>query len=834
MAFLTQRIIQCALRSPASIRRTQLWDAPELVTLRVREGVVPGNKPPVRIFLGTEPAQFKAERIFIWSIEQVRDPARVYEIYLMKNLTGFRSRFWLTGFTNYRFAIPHFAAGSGRAIYNDVDQVYLQDPALLFDLPMAEHGYLSVTAGDISVALLDCKKMARLWTLQDARTKGKNELLARAANTPGLWGKLDGGWNARDGEYTAGQCGVLHYTTLHRQPWHPFPNQFAYQKNPHGDIWYELEKGANEAAFQAFSADRPSQGLRRLRSRITGLSGESGKRRNAPSSGVSRKCAGMAELLQDSHAQSLLYCRIKALSADTSVHIPGDVRSIQHMDPLADSPGKIARAKFDAVLCTNLLEFVPDDDVPWLLEQLFTRASQLLYCRVGDLPAASQSAHIDHPRPWRRNTEWWHYQFHLVGRRHPEVRWQLHLETGAVRRFGKPVVIEGNESSQREFRVWVINSHKLGHSSQSNALAEMLGWRYEKKQVNQGPRELLPVLLHLGAGQLGPCRAPWPDVVIGCGWWTNHVARWIKAQSGGRSRLLLAGRKSRGIKSTSDIVVCCEHFHLPVHQRRVETLLPAHPLTNQGLDAARQRGEKLLEGAAKPRVALLVGGDSRQYVLSPEAAALMGRRVLEQVKQLGGSLWAVTSRRTSKAAASALAEALKGEGHVHVWSPGGKDNPYREYLASADILVVSGESESMLADTIATTKPVFIYSLEQRRAEVPMAIGQWLLQRTSQQPKNRRGTERPQQGFEYLCARLLQLEWILPPRDMEEFHQCIAKQGFVSGFGQSLQVSQDRRTYRQEELGDRLRIMLDQPPQAENLGVVDIEKRQNIYAIPRR
>ena len=212
----------------------------------------------------------------------------------------------------------------------------------------------------------------------------------------------------------------------------------------------------------------------------------------------------------------------------------------------------------------------------------------------------------------------------------------------------------------------------------------------------------------------------------------------------------------------------------------------------------------------------------------------MGRRVLEQVKQLGGSLWAVTSRRTSKAAASALAEALKGEGHVHVWSPGGKDNPYREYLASADILVVSGESESMLADTIATTKPVFIYSLEQRRAEVPMAIGQWLLQRTSQQPKNRRGTERPQQGFEYLCARLLQLEWILPPRDMEEFHQRIAKQGFVSGFGQSLQVSQDRRTYRQEELGDRLRIMLDQPPQAENLGVVHIEKRQNIYALPRR
>ena len=28
---------------------------------------------------------------------------------------------------------PHIAGGSGRAIYNDVDQVYLADPGELFD-----------------------------------------------------------------------------------------------------------------------------------------------------------------------------------------------------------------------------------------------------------------------------------------------------------------------------------------------------------------------------------------------------------------------------------------------------------------------------------------------------------------------------------------------------------------------------------------------------------------------------------------------------------------------------------------------------------------------------
>jgi len=91
-------------------------EKPECVVLGVADGVTPSPKPPVRIFLGTEPAQYRAERIFVWSVEQVRDPSRVYQIHLMKELSGFNRRRWLTGFTNYRFAIPHYAGAAGRAI----------------------------------------------------------------------------------------------------------------------------------------------------------------------------------------------------------------------------------------------------------------------------------------------------------------------------------------------------------------------------------------------------------------------------------------------------------------------------------------------------------------------------------------------------------------------------------------------------------------------------------------------------------------------------------------------------------------------------------------------
>ena len=95
---------------------------PQVVVLRPHRAAA-SAKPPVRIFVGTEPGQYRAERVFVWSVEQVRDPSRSYEIYLMKDLAGFDRSRWLTGFTNYRFAIPHLAGGAGRAIYNDVDQI---------------------------------------------------------------------------------------------------------------------------------------------------------------------------------------------------------------------------------------------------------------------------------------------------------------------------------------------------------------------------------------------------------------------------------------------------------------------------------------------------------------------------------------------------------------------------------------------------------------------------------------------------------------------------------------------------------------------------------------
>ena len=148
-----------------------------------------GDPPSVMIAaLGEQMLRLAGARTdgtILWSIEQVRDPSRVYEIHLMKELDGFRNLLWNTGFTNYRFAVPHFAGYRGRAIYNDVDQIYLADPAELFDAELGDHGYLAVSETDTSVMLIDCDKMGRFWTLDGARKRRKYGLIEAARAVPG-------------------------------------------------------------------------------------------------------------------------------------------------------------------------------------------------------------------------------------------------------------------------------------------------------------------------------------------------------------------------------------------------------------------------------------------------------------------------------------------------------------------------------------------------------------------------------------------------------------------------------------------------------------------------
>lgn len=787
----------------------------ECVVLPARQRAGNGHKPPVRIFLGTEAAQYRAERVFVWSVAKVRDPSRRYEIYLLKDLPGFDRRWWLTGFTAYRFAIPELAGGTGRAIYNDTDQIYLTDPAELFDTPMEGCGYLSTSVRDTSVMLIDCARMIRVWTLDGARQLPRKQLEAKARAIPGLWGPLDAAWNARDGEYTAGHSRLVHFTTLQTQPWLPFPGDYVYWPNPVGPLWADLERSADQAGYQLFDASNPSSAYRNLQRRLCSPATRSGGPSKAVVPGETSESREILRLLQQAEARSVLdFGFASALCEEAGNRDEQEqLWSVERSDPGQYRWDKRTEQDYDAVLCRHALEVIPDEDLPWLIEKLFTLSRCVLHAIVDDFDPNKRLPDGSFLEVAPRSAARWLFCFEQASRLHPQVHWRLVLSTrdAAGRRIWQIRV--GGRLVDGPPRIWVLAHGKPGHNTQAIGLAEALGWPFEVKLLQTLPAAFLARrLIHRlglpiphGLTLAGELRPPWPDVVIAAGWFPSRIARWLRRENPAMRSVLL-GRKS-GPAEAADLLIGCAHFGMPLAANRIETLLPAHPVSGERLEGETARRPELLAGQPRPRVVALVGGDSKHSLLDTQGAYRLGKELRAFAQAAGGSAFAVTSRRTSARAADALKVGIGGPGQVHEWRKDQSDNPYFGYLAAADVLVVTGDSESMLAEAAATDKPLFIYPIAE-----PLRLWDrfscWVARQARAQPLNRRGSVRPQRGLEYLCARLIDKAWVLPPRQTEALYQALLERGAAQMFGAQLELRPRRPLRETEELAQRVRAAL--------------------------
>ncbi len=789
---------------------------PEKIVLGPKRSDSACGKTPVRIFVGTETSQARAERIFVWSIDLVRDPSRTYEIYLMKELAGFDRRRWLTGFTNYRFAIPELADGAGRAIYNDVDQIYLADPGELFDIALEEHGFVSIANNDSSVMVMDCEKMCSVWSLERAQHERKATLLNEALNIENLWGKLDHQWNARDEEYVAGKSKVLHYTALHTQPWHPFPQDFVYQESPVGYVWHTLEQSANEAGFQLFSRTQPSSQFPQLAQWISEKKVD-GKPTD-PVSRVKPKALDLNPFIAAIDNPRLLHygfgtsLDLSLQTTDSSPPPNSWVITDFNWCTLDSSP---PHTPYDIVSVSEELALLSNEDVPWVLEEIFSLASHIVFINIRDFKVETQG--LAYLQDHTRGFNWWASQLHTISTRYPTIHWTLHFHTSNAQ--GKPstLVRDGGRWLTSAPRIWILSDGKMGHSTQSEGLAKCLGWPYDIKQLHfhswNNTQKLVwsvlpPNCLGLNKLQSSALDPPWPDIVISTGWRPAPIARWIRAQSGGNTRIIQVGRKGGAPAELFDVVITPSYYGFAPHPHRIETLVPLNELSQESLISAAQRWPNLFDGAPHPRIVLVVGGSTARFTLPSDFANSIGNQLKELANTCGGKVFAVTSPRTSTTVCRALQSALTPEHHVHQWQPNQIDNPYLAYLAGADVIIVTGESESMLAEAASLGKPVYIIPLPENPPTWKVRFSEAIVQRAQSQPLNKRGTARPQQGIERFCARLIRSGIIQPRRDLSILHDSLIQHGIARPFGEAIENGKRPQLRETERVAKEIKTIL--------------------------
>jgi mitochondrial fission protein ELM1 len=332
-------------------------------------------------------------------------------------------------------------------------------------------------------------------------------------------------------------------------------------------------------------------------------------------------------------------------------------------------------------------------------------------------------------------------------------------------------------------RLWVLTSGKPGDDKQSLRFAAALGIPFEEKKIVFNDRAdawrvmLGPSLTSVDRTQSSKLDEPWPDLVISAGWRQVPVVRWIKQQSGGRTRLVQMNRPP-GPKYFN-LILSPPQYSVPIRENVVRLEWPLQlPPSAEALERARSEWKDRLDPYPHPWTVVLLGGESYPFALEREAMKLLFDVVLERTRIHGGSLLISTSRRTPDHALEVVREAARSAGDrafLYEWQPDSSDNPYIAFLGGGDEFVVTPDSISMLVEVARLGRPIAIAPHTQYRSfskRLRNAMKRFLHGRL----------DRPQSAtteFASDVASLLGLKYV---RTLESVSKQMIEQGWAADF----------------------------------------------------
>ncbi len=258
---------------------------------------------------------------------------------------------------------------------------------------------------------------------------------------------------------------------------------------------------------------------------------------------------------------------------------------------------------------------------------------------------------------------------------------------------------------------WIITDGKAGMVVQAHGVADALGVDYEMKTV--APSALFNALAPWGPvnpaerfGKPGAVFAPpWPDIAIATGRAAIPYIRALKRKAGNKTFTVVLQDPKSG-PGTADMI------WVPAHDKRrgrnvMTTPTSPHSFSHARLTDLRANLPAEIRDLPRPRVTVVLGGKNGVYKFTEEDDERLCRS-LQSLAALGASFLITPSRRTHKRLITAADKATADAPRI-LWDGEG-DNPYPDFLAAADALVVTADSVNMCGEACATGKPVYIFT----------------------------------------------------------------------------------------------------------------------------
>ncbi len=103
------------------------------------------------------------------------------------------------------------------------------------------------------------------------------------------------------------------------------------------------------------------------------------------------------------------------------------VQNIHCYDPGYQPFMELPTGKFDGVICTDVLEHCPEDDIPWILDELFGYATKFVFANAATFPAEKRLPSGGNAHCTVKPARWWEEQVGRAARKRPSLVYELRI-----------------------------------------------------------------------------------------------------------------------------------------------------------------------------------------------------------------------------------------------------------------------------------------------------------------------------------------------------------------------------------------------------------------------
>lgn len=210
------------------------------------------------------------------------------------------------------------------------------------------------------------------------------------------------------------------------------------------------------------------------------------------------------------------------------------------------------------------------------------------------------------------------------------------------------------------------------------------------------------------------------EFIVSCGSGLAPVNIYMSKENNARNVVVM----KPGIPFTMrkfNYVIVPRHDMVRPRKNIVTTALAPNLVDEKALESAAEKFKGATRSGKSRAIGLLIGGDSPEFTISSGLLKKVLGDVLKSCESNDADLLVTTSRRTNAQQAQVLKDVLNNNPRCKLLVVANEKNPegtLAGILALSNVVVVSGESISMISEAVLSGKKTVVFTPEKKRSGV--------------------------------------------------------------------------------------------------------------------